>query len=138
MTIDIGSIMSKQEDNDERNNEIRNKVFKATGLKVAADDPIVQLIKAQQSFIDSSYLLASEDLKLVASEIITDIDNHNKNALEGLTNKIDDLNNLYSRLELIINKPQEKKTNYYPIFYILVSVLCSSLAAYIVAITFQM
>lgn len=137
MTIDIGSIMSDQENTDERNNEIRNKIFNTTGMKISADDPIVQLIKVQQSFIDTSYALASEELKLIASEVKADIDNHNRNALEMLDSKINDLNNIHSKLQLILDKSQEKKVSYYPIFYIAISILCSSLAAYIVASIFK-
>lgn len=137
MTIDIGSIMSNQENTDERNNHIRNDIFNATGMKVSADDPIVQLIRAQESFIDASYLLASKQLKLVASEIKSDIDDHNKNALQSLDRKINELNELCSKLENIVDKSQEKKINYYLIFYIVISFLCSSLAAYIVANSFK-
>lgn len=138
MTIDIGSIMSKQKDTDEHNKDVRNAIFNHTGLKVSVDDPIVQLIKIQQSFIDASYSLASEELKIIASEIKADIDDHNKNALEILDNKIDDLDSLCSKLELIADKSQEKQTKYYPVFYIIISVLCSSLAAYIVATAFKL
>lgn len=61
-------LLTSSHDQD-RSNDIRNEVFKRTGLKVPIDDPIIELLKMQEQHhqininaMTSSFLKLSEDI----------------------------------------------------------------------------
>lgn len=133
-TTNIGSVMSKQEHADDNTN-IRNSIFNKTGLKVAVDDPVVQLIKAQQDFIESSYSLAIKDLELTSVKVIASIDAHNEIALERLSEQINGLNGIYFKMESLTTELLESnsKPKASPVYF-LIGILCGLVIAGLVII----
>lgn len=129
--------MSKQENTDEQFAAIRNGVFNKTGLKVAADDPVVQLIKAQQDFIDESYAVAIKELESKSLDIINSIDTHNKNALEGLTAQLSSLSDLFIRVESMLNEQQSQAIKPQLLLYYMLGTAAFSVAiSYLITLVF--
>lgn len=102
--------MSKQADTNEHHTNIRNGIFNKTGLKVAVDDPVVQLIKAQQDFIEESYALVIKDLELKSVDIINSIDSHNNEALKMLDAQIAGLSELCTKVEVALIESSERES----------------------------
>lgn len=100
--------MDNQAENKIRENEIRNDLFNRTGLKIPINDPVIELIKAQEEFIKINLDAMTIKLNAVTDDIVSTISDRHNNFNTDIDTQISRLEGICERIEEVADNYKDK------------------------------
>ena len=82
-----------------RNKEVRDKIFIQTGQKIGIDDPVIQLVRIQEQFINDNVDAMTATLEATSENVITNIEISHGQLSKQFDIKLENLNDILSKLD---------------------------------------